>query len=269
MVKVTSKIWVSAVLAVLSAFTLSQLHGAEKGPTVFAAASLKNALDDVAADWRRKTGRKPVIVYGATPALANQITQGAEADIFISADLDWMDDLDRRGLIDEASRIGLVSNDLVLIVPKGSTLSTGIEPGFQLARLLGDGRLAIASVKAVPAGRYGKAALENLEVWDQVKNQLAEADNVRAALRLVSRGEAPLGIVYGSDAKADSNVTVLGVFPNGSHKPIVYPAARLRDAAPQASGAFFAYLTGPEAAKTFIRHGFGGAPTASPEASDQ
>lgn len=229
---------------------------ASEAPRVYAAASLKNALDEIAADWQQKTGKNPVLVYGATPSLAKQITQGADADIFISADLAWMDDLDRRGLIDKASRFNLVSNDLVLVAPIGSDLAAKLEPGFPLAELLGGGRLAIAGVQAVPAGRYAKEALLSLKVWDEVDDRLAQAENVRAALRLVSRGEVPLGIVYGSDAQADPNVRMLGVFPRSSHAPIIYPAALLKKSAPERGEPFLTYLSGAEAKAIFTRHGF-------------
>jgi molybdate transport system substrate-binding protein len=233
-------------------------HGltAERGPTVFAAASLKTALDAVAEDWQHETGTDPVISYAATSALAKQIEQGAEADVFISADLDWMDYVEERGLIDPKSRFDLLANQLVLITLKNSGLTARIEPGLPLAKLLGGGRLAIANVDAVPAGKYGKAALQSLGLWDAVKDELAQAENVRAALRLVARGEAPLGIVYASDAKADPSVTVLGVFPEAAYPPIVYPAARLKDACGPQTEAFLAYLRSPDAARRFEANGF-------------
>jgi len=262
----TLKLWPgrTALLAVFLAAYPQHLAAADEGPTVFAAASLKNALDAVASDWQAGTGKKPVISYGATSALAKQIEQGAEADVFISADQDWMDYVQERNLIDPASRFDLLSNQLVLIAPRGSALTATIGPGFPLSNLLGDGRLAIAGVDAVPAGKYGKAALESLGVWGEVKDKLAQAENVRAALRLVSRGEAPLGIVYASDAKADPNVTVLGTFPESSHPPIVYPAATLKAATSSSTGAFLAYLRGPGAASRFAAHGFSVVPPATP-----
>jgi len=262
----TLKLWPgrTALLAVFLAACPQHLAAADEGPTVFAAASLKNALDAVASDWQAGTGKKPVISYGATSALAKQIEQGAEADVFISADQDWMDYVQERNLIDPASRFDLLSNQLVLIAPRGSALTATIGPGFPLSNLLGDGRLAIAGVDAVPAGKYGKAALESLGVWGEVKDKLAQAENVRAALRLVSRGEAPLGIVYASDAKADPNVTVLGTFPESSHPPIVYPAATLKAATSSSTGAFLAYLRGPGAASRFAAHGFSVVPPATP-----
>lgn len=244
---------------VIAAFVLTvptELHAGEKGPTVFAPASLKTALDAVASDWRKNGGQPPVISYAATSALAKQIEQGAEADIFISADQAWMDYVAGKGLIDDQSRTDLLGNGLVLIAPNDTSLTVTLEPGAPLATMLGEGRLAIANVQAVPAGRYAKAALVSLGIWDDLKTRLAEAENVRAALRLVSRGELPLGIVYVSDAKADPNVKVLARFPEGSHPPIVYPAARLaRSDAPNAK-AFLDYLRSPEARRRFDENGF-------------
>jgi molybdate transport system substrate-binding protein len=255
-VRLTAKIWPIVLLAAVLAGALHPACAGGKGPTVFAAASLKNALDAVAADWKEKTGDEAVISFAATSALAKQIEQGAEADIFISADLAWMDYVAERHLIDPTTRFNLLANEIVLIAPKDSDVTVDIAPNFPLAALLGDGRLAIAGVDAVPAGRYGKASLQSLGVWDQVKDKLAQAENVRAALRLVSRGEAPLGIVYASDAKADPDVKVLGVFPADSHPPIVYPAAKLaRSGSPEADG-FLAYLRSPEAARRFFESGF-------------
>jgi len=233
----------------------------DKGPTVFAAASLKNALDAVAKDWRQETGNEAVVSYAATSALAKQIEQGAEAEIFISADLGWMDYVAERHLIDPKTRIDLLANRLVLIAPRDSDLAVTIAPNFPLAALIGDRRLAIAGVEAVPAGKYGKAALQSLGVWDAVKNKLAQAENVRAALRLVSRGEVPLGIVYASDAKADPDVKVLGLFPEDSHPPIVYPAAKLARSDSTAADAFLDYLRTAQAARRFQEHGFTAIPS--------
>src|SRR5215470_16569379 len=188
-----------------------------KEPLIFAAASLKNALDEVAAQWQRESGKKVTISYAASNTLIKQIEQGAPADIFVSADLDWMDYGQQKDLIKPDTRSNLLGNRLVLVAPKDSNLSTTIAPGFNLAALLKDGRLAMASVDAVPAGKYGKAALEKLGAWDGVKDKVAQAENVRATLALVSRGEAPLGIVYATDAKSDPKVKVLGTFPEDSH----------------------------------------------------
>ena len=224
--------------------------------TVFAAASLKTALDAVSTAWAAETQKKATISYAASSALAKQIEQGAPADVFISADLDWMDYLAKKDLIDKASVTRLLGNDIVLIAPKDSDVRTEIAPGFPLAALLGDGRLAMGDVKSVPAGKYGKAALETLGVWDSVQGKLAQAENVRAALKLVATGEAPLGIVYRTDAEAEPAVKVLGVFPDTSHPPIIYPVARVT-ASPNADAAdLIAFLKSPKAAGIFKAQGF-------------
>lgn len=254
----------AAFLALIAGATPATIHAADDGPTVFAAASLKNALDAVADDWAEASGKKPVISYAATSSLAKQIEQGAQADIFVSADQAWMDYVAERDLIDEASRFDLLSNQLVLIAPKDSELTATIEPGFLLGDLLGDGRLAVAGVDAVPAGRYAKASLQSLGVWDQVKDKLAQSENVRAALLLVSRSETPLGIVYASDAAAEPNVKVLSVFPEDSHPPIIYPAAKLRASTSPEASEMLEYLRTPEAAARFEEHGFSMAPGGAP-----
>jgi molybdate transport system substrate-binding protein len=192
---------------------------------VFAAASLKNALDDVAARWQVESGRAPTISYAASSALAKQIEQGAPADLFISADLDWMDYLDQRKLIRPGTRVDLLGNRIALVARQDVSTRLIIAPGLDLASALGNGRLAMANVAAVPAGKYGKTALEALGVWPSVAGKIAQADNVRAALLLVARGEAPLGIVYQTDAAAEPGVRVVGLFPEDSHPPIIYPAA--------------------------------------------
>jgi molybdate transport system substrate-binding protein len=223
--------------------------------TVFAAASLKNALDAVAADWRKQTGKAVTISYAASSTLAKQIENGAPADLFISADLDWMDYLQQRHLIDPKSRRDLLGNKLVLIAPKESTVQATLEPGFPLARLLDGGRLAMADPKTVPAGKYGKAALSYLGVWDAVSPRAAQAENVRAALALVAKGEAPLGIVYGTDAKSEPAVRVVGTFPEDSHPQILYPVALTASAKPEAVK-FLEFLLSPEAAPSFESQGF-------------
>lgn len=229
---------------------------AENGPVVFAAASLKDALDAVDAEWQKKSDEAAIASYAGSSALAKQIEQGAPADIFISADTDWMDYLADRKLIKPETRVDLLGNRLVLIAPKNSTLSVDIKPGFPLASLLGDGRLAMADVSSVPAGRYGKASLQSLGVWDSVSNKIAQAENVRAALLLVSRGEAPLGIVYETDAEIDPGVKILGVFPESSHAPIVYPAAVLANAKSPDAAALMDYLRSAPAAAIFEHYGF-------------
>jgi molybdate transport system substrate-binding protein len=224
--------------------------------TIFAAASLKNALDDAAKLYEAKTGDKVVISYAASSALAKQIESGAPADIFFSADLDWMDYLEKKGLIDVSSRHTLLGNTLVLIAPKDSTVSLTIEKGFPLLEALGpDGKLAMASVDSVPAGKYGKAALNYLGVWDTVAPRVAQAENVRAALAFVAKGEAPLGIVYGTDAKSEPAVRVVGIFPTDSHPKILYPVALLASAKPEARK-FLEFLLSSEAAPAFEAQGF-------------
>ncbi len=222
---------------------------------VFAAASLKNALDAIVDDYAKSTGRAVTVSYAGSSALAKQIEQGAPADIFFSADLDWMEDVASKNLIAADSRVTLLGNDIVLVAPAASDVSIDIAPNFPLAETLGDGKLAMALTASVPAGKYGKASLESLGVWDSVSPKVAEAENVRAALALVSRGEAPLGIVYATDAKADPGVKVVGVFPEDSHPPILYPIALTASAKANAR-AFLDYLTSPAARPRFEEQGF-------------
>ena len=229
---------------------------AAEGPLVFAAASLKTALDAVAEQWRAEGGQRVALSYAGSPALARQIELGAPADIFISADLAWMDWLAERGLIRAESRRDLLGNRLVLIAQGAAPTPPEIAAGFELGERLGDGRLAMALTRAVPAGRYGKAALTSLGLWDQVEDRLAEAENVRVALALVARGEAPLGIVYASDAEAEPRVGVVGRFPAASHPPIVYVAALTAASAQPAAPSFLEHLGSAEARGLFERQGF-------------
>jgi molybdate transport system substrate-binding protein len=224
--------------------------------TIFAAASLKTALDEVSAAWRAGTGKETTNAYAASSALAKQIEAGAPADIFISADLDWMKYLADRKLIAEGTEVRLLGNALVLVAPAGSPAAVTIAPGFDLAGLLKGGRLAVADVKAVPAGKYAKAALQSLGAWQGVEDSLAQAENVRAALKLVSAGEAPAGIVYQTDAREDENVKLLGTFPADSHPPIIYPAARLAASSNADAGAFLQFLQSSTAQDIFTAHGF-------------
>ncbi len=229
---------------------------AESRPVlVFAAASLKTALDAIAAHWRKETGGRATISYAASSTLAKQIDNGAPADLFISADQDWMDYLQERKQVDPETRIDLLGNSLVLIAPADSPARVTIAPGFPLAALIGDGHLAMADPGAVPAGRYAKAALTALGVWPAIAGRIAAAENVRAALLLVARGEAPLGIVYRTDAAAEPAVRVVGIFPPDSHPPIVYPMALTRAASPGAP-AFASYLRGAAARALFEAQGF-------------
>lgn len=242
-------------LATLAACLPLPASASEK-VTVFAAASLKTALDEVSAAWKARTGRETANAYAASSALAKQIESGAPADIFISADLDWMQYLADRKLITEGTEVRLLGNALVLVAPAASTAAVTIAPGFDLAGLLKGGRLAVADVKAVPAGRYAKAALQKLGAWQGVENRLAQAENVRAALKLVSTGEAPAGIVYRTDAREDENVKVLDTFPTDSHPPIIYPAARLAASSNADAGAYLQFLKSPAALDVFRAHGF-------------
>jgi molybdate transport system substrate-binding protein len=223
---------------------------------VFAAASMKTALDDFAAGWMAETGHEVVVSYAGSGALAQQIIAGAPADIFVSAAVTWMDAVERAGLLAEGTRRDLFGNSLVLIAHGRDAAPVPIGPGFDLAGLLGDDRLAMALVDSVPAGQYGKAALTSLGLWGTVAPKVAQADNVRAALALVAAGEAPFGIVYASDAAAEDNVRVVATFPAGSHPPIVYPGALLSRAADPADRAFFAALTSDAAGAAFRRQRF-------------
>jgi molybdate transport system substrate-binding protein len=223
---------------------------------VFAAASLKTALDALVEPARMATGLTMRVSYAGTPALARQIEEGAPADIFISADVEWMDYVDARGLLEPGTRVTLLTNRLVLIAPKREPVSLRIAPGFDLAGALGTGRLAVADPAVVPAGKYARAALEALGAWTAVPGRLAPAENVRAALLLVSRAEAPLGVVYRTDAVADPSVAVVGLFPEDTHPPIVYPAA-LTARAPAEAARVLAFLGSDAAAAEFTRQGFG------------
>jgi molybdate transport system substrate-binding protein len=223
---------------------------------VFAAASLKSALDQVAADFETATGHSVTVSYAGSNLLARQIVAGAPADVFLSAAASWMDEVQTAGLIVPGSRTDLVGNRLVLIAHGKAVAPVTIGPDLDLPALLGDGKLAMALVDAVPAGQYGKAALETLGLWAGVAPAVVQTDNVRAALALVGLGEASHGIVYASDAAAGDNVTVVGRFPADSHPPIRYPAALLTGAADAADAAFLAALASPEAGAHFAAQGF-------------
>jgi molybdate transport system substrate-binding protein len=223
---------------------------------VFGAASLKDALDDIDAQYLRQSGKKVVVSYAASSALAKQIEAGAPADVFISADLDWMDYLAARKLIKPETRTNLLGNTLVLIAPASSPLKLTIAPNFPLAQTLGNERLALADPRAVPAGKYAAAALEKLGVWSSVAGKIAAAENVRATLLLVARGEAPLGIVYATDALADKSVKIVGEFPADSHPPVIYPIAAVAGSSNPAVAPYVDYLQGPGARTAFEKQGF-------------
>ncbi|HYP35393.1 MAG TPA: molybdate ABC transporter substrate-binding protein [Stellaceae bacterium] len=223
---------------------------------IFAAASLKDALDEVNVAYQHENSQETATSYAASSTLAKQIEAAAPADVFISADLDWMDYLAKRNLIKPETRANLLGNRLVLIAPVNSPLNLAIGPNFSLAQALGNGRLAIADPNGVPAGRYGKAALESLGVWSTIADRLAPAENVRAALALVARGETPLGIVYQTDAASDKDVKIVGIFPQDTHPPIIYPIAVVVSSTNPAALGYLAYLKSRAARPTFEKHGF-------------
>lgn len=244
-------------LAVSLGPTFDTAQAQTKELVIFAAASMKNALDEAAANWVKETGKPaPKISYAASNTLAKQIESGAPADLFVSADLDWMDYVAGKGLIRPESRVSLLSNRIVLIASKDSAARIDLKPGADIATALGSSRLAMGNVDAVPAGKYGKAALEKLGSWDKVKDRIAQADSVRGALLFVSRGEAPLGIVYATDAAADPQVKVIATFPEDSHPPIVYPVAVTKDSANPDAQAFLTWLRSAGAKPVFEKQGF-------------
>jgi molybdate transport system substrate-binding protein len=223
---------------------------------VFAAASLKTALDAIAVDWRRDAGKTVTIAYASSSALARQVEQGAPADTFFSADLDWMDWLQQRGLIKVDTRVSLLGNTLVLIAPANAGTTLKIAFGVDLGAALGDGRLSITEIKSTPAGKYAKSALEKLGLWAGVEGKLAQSDTVRGALEFVARGEAGLGIVYATDAKAEPKVTIVDTFPSSTHPPIVYPVALTATSNNADAVNFLAYLKSSAASRRFVEQGF-------------
>jgi molybdate transport system substrate-binding protein len=246
---------VSLILACAAALTALPARGADL--MVFAAASLKEALDEQVGRFESAGRDRVRVAYASSSSLARQIEHGAPADVFISADTDWMDYLAGRKLIDPKSRVNLLSNGLVLIAPAGSAVRVDIGRGFPLSRLLGTERLAIADPDYVPAGKYARAALESLGVWSSVADRTARAENVRAALALVARGEASLGIVYRSDALAEKRVRAVAGFPASSHPPIVYPAALIAAGKASLGAEFLAFLRLPSSRLAWEGHGFG------------
>ena len=223
---------------------------------VFAAASLKNALDAVSTSWKADTAKEATLTYAASNALAKQIEAGAPADIFVSADLTWMKYLGDKGLIAKGSDVQLLGNQIVLVAAKDSKIDLKIESGFKLADAIGSGKLAMGNVDSVPAGKYGKAALEKLGVWASVEGKVAQTENVRAALKLVDLGEAPLGIVYATDAKADAAVKVVGTFPADSHPSIIYPAGVIAASKNPDAAEFLKFLQSDKAKAIFEAQGF-------------
>lgn len=242
----------AACLAALPAFALP---ASAEDVTVFAAASMKTALDQVAAEFQEATGHTVTLNYAGSNLLARQIIEGAPADIFISANVGWMDEVEKEGLVAEGERHDILGNSLVLIAHDAAE-PVELNADTDLPALLGDGKLAMALVDAVPAGQYGKAALEHLGLWEGVEPSVAQADNVRAALALVATGEAPYGIVYATDAHAEPAVEIVGEFPEDSYPPIIYPAALLSGAADQADRDFFAAMREDAADAVFADQGF-------------
>jgi molybdate transport system substrate-binding protein len=263
-----AELWRTAVLQrrfVVAAFAAALAIAAtapaataqDKPITIFAAASMKNALDEIDAAFTKKTGVKVLASYAASSALIKQIEQGAPADVYVSADLQWMDYGVEKKLIKDDTPINLLGNRLVLVAPKDTKIGKlTIGPGFDIAALAGKGRIAVGDVRAVPAGLYAKAALEKLGAWAAAEPKLAMTENVRAALLLVARGEAPLGIVYETDAKIEPAVKVIGVFPEDSHPPIIYPVALTVNAKPEAAQ-YLEFLRTQAARTIFEGYGFG------------
>jgi len=244
------------LLICVCALSLGARAAQPRDVTVFAAASLTNALQDIGKDFEASGGGHVKFSFAASSLLARQIEAGAEADLFFSADAEWMDYLDQRKLVQAASRRDVLSNRLVLISASDAAISLQIEPGFALAPALGDSRLALADPDTVPAGKYAKAALTALGVWDSVANRIARAENVRAALAYVARGEARLGVVYATDAKAEPKVKTVDIFPAETHPAIVYPVALTAQANSAEAKAFLAYIMSDKAAAVFTRYGF-------------
>jgi molybdate transport system substrate-binding protein len=257
----TRRLFAAFVLSFLSAaLALPQQSAAQEakpGPVIFAAASMKTALDAIAADFAKQNGgKKAKISYASSAVLAKQIEQGAPADIFISADQKWMDYVDKAKLLKAGTRRNLLGNALVLIEPADGKSTLKITKGFGLAAELGDGKLAVCTVTSCPAGVYGKEALTNLGVWKDIEPKLAQADNVRNALMLVARGEAKFGIVYATDAKAEPKVKVVDTFPESSHTPVVYPIALIANSTNADAAVFVAFMTSQSSVKILTDQGF-------------
>jgi len=242
------------ILAMLA--VLSGAAPPPRPPLVLAAASLQESMSAAADTWAKLGHARPVISFAASSALARQAEAGAPADLFVSADEEWMDELQRRGLLATGTRADLLGNRLVLVAPRSDTRAVTLGPRAPLAAMLGNGRLAMADPDSVPAGRYGKAALVRFGIWDQLAPRVVRAENVRAALALVERGAARFAIVYATDARASALVRVAGVFPPGSHPPIRYPLARLRASTSADAEGFRRFLLSPPGKAIFARFGF-------------
>ena len=251
-----ASIFLIITLVIAAGWWLTRPAEPPRAPVVLAAASLQESMEAAADAWAAKGHARPVLSFAASSALARQVQAGAPADIFVSADEEWLDTLQGNGLIRQGTRAKMVGNRLVLIAPAASTLALNAEPGLALASALGDGHLALADPQGVPAGRYARQALEKFGVWDEVSARIASADNVRGALALVARAEAPLGIVYATDAAAEPRVRVVATFPEDSHTPITYPVAVLATSRHPDAQALRDFLLSPEAQALFRRFGF-------------
>lgn len=250
---------IARFLPFMAAALLAACSGAKEGaqgPVVLAASSLQESLEEVADGWAKEGHPRPVLSFAATSALARQIEQGAPADLFISADQEWMDKLQEKHLIEPGTRRTLLGNTLVLVAPTAGAATVDLASPAAFTAALGKGPLALADPDAVPAGKYARAALGSLGLWTVAEGKLARAENVRAAMALVERGEAPLGVVYASDAQASAKVRVAATFPENSHPPILYPVGQIAGASNPEAAAFRAYLAGEAALAVFRRHGF-------------
>lgn len=227
-----------------------------RGPLVLAAASMQEAMTQAADAWTARGHDRPVLSFAASSALARQIRAGAPADLFLSADEEWMTDVQKAGFVMRGTRANLAGNRLVLVAPAGKPVRLRIARAMPIARALGDGRLAMANPDSVPAGKYGQAALSALGVWPQLAGRIARGENVRAALALVERGATPLGVVYATDARASQGVVVVGTFPASSHPPIRYPLARLTTSRHRQAEGFRRFLLSPAGKAILARHGF-------------
>jgi molybdate transport system substrate-binding protein len=245
----------SLLTAIAATVSLAAVASA-KPPLVLAAASLQESLNAAADAWAAQHHERPILSFAASSALAKQIDAGAPADVFISADEPWMDDVQKNGFVAPGTRVSFLGNTLVLIAPATSKGTVAIRQGFPLAQALGDGHLSMADPDSVPAGKYGKAALTALGVWPSVEAKVVRGDSVRSALAFVERGEAPYGIVYATDALSSKAVRIVGVFPAASHAPITYPIARLAASTHRDAEGFRLFLISAKGRAIFRRYGF-------------
>jgi molybdate transport system substrate-binding protein len=249
-------VWIALAFTLFLGGALPPAAAGQKTLVVFAAASMKNALDEIDAAYTARSGVRISASYAASSTLAKQIEQGAPADVFVSADSDWMDYAIDKGAINKSTRVNLLGNTIVLIAPSDSGIDNiTIGPGFDLAKLAGDGKIATGDVKAVPVGKYARAALQKLGAWQAAEPKFAMAESVRAALTLVARGEAALGIVYSTDAKVERSVKIVGTFPAETHPPIIYPVAATTNANPETAN-YLAFLRSAPAKSIVEKYGF-------------